>query len=64
MSRALTINVSPAERQALLEMSKQDIRAPYDQLRYLIVAEATRRGLLQPTKNDAGFVLADTGIAR
>ena len=71
MNRALIVNVHLAERRALLEMSKQDLRAPHDQIRYLIVEEAIRRGLLNSaqvfadvTKNDAGYVLQDTGIAR
>jgi hypothetical protein len=59
---------SPEERRLLLEMAKQDVRSPYDQLRYLIVSEATKRGLLSsPTNSDAsGLVLAGapTGINR
>jgi hypothetical protein len=32
-------------------MAEQDIREPHDQIRYLIVAEATRRGLLPKEAN-------------
>lgn len=66
MNRALIVHVPLVVRKALLEMSKQDIRDPDDQIRFLIEAEANRRGILPQTNSDASdFVLADsTGIAR
>jgi hypothetical protein len=51
VKKALMVNVPPIERRALLEMAEQDIREPHDQIRYLIVAEATRRGLLPKEAN-------------
>ena len=67
--RVMRFIPSPQERQALLEMAKQDVRAPNEQVRYLIVAEAIRRGLLHQvqdfnheTKNSAG-VRQDTPSA-
>lgn len=58
---------SPEERRVLLEMSKQDVRSPYDQIRYLILSEAAKRGLTPVERSDAsGLVLAGTptGINR
>jgi hypothetical protein len=64
MYKPIMLTPSPEERRALLEMSKQDLREPWDQMRYLIVAEATRRGLLPDTNRDAGYDLAATGVSR
>ena len=57
MQRAITLHLSPQERAALLSMAIQDIRPPNDQLRYLLVNEAKRRGLLadppDPPRNES-----------
>ena len=53
MQRPITLHLSPQERTALMSMAIQDVRPPNDQLRYLLVSEAKRRGLLtDPPRNE------------
>jgi hypothetical protein len=50
MVSRLTLTFEPDLRDALQEMSEADYRPPKEQIRYLVIAEARRRGLL-PSKN-------------
>lgn len=62
MPKAVTLVLNKAEDTALLNMARQDMRPPWEQIRWLVVTEAQRRGLLPATNsNRAGRVLADTG---
>ena len=42
----MVLVLSEAERQALRAMSEHDMRFPREQLRFLLLQEAKRRGLL------------------
>lgn len=42
----VTVDFPEGERDILAALCKKDYRPPDDQLRYLVVTEATRRGLL------------------
>lgn len=50
MVSRLTLTLEPDLRDALQEMSETDFRPPKEQIRYLVVAEAMRRGIL-PSRN-------------
>lgn len=50
MVSRLTLTLEPDLRDALQEMSDADFRPPKEQIRYLVVAEAMRRGIL-PSRN-------------
>ena len=53
MSRMVGVELENDERAALLVMARQDMRYPWEQLRYLIREEAERRGALpQPLKHN------------
>ena len=45
MAKMVGVTLTKEERAALLEMSKQDTRYPWDEMRFLIREEARRRGL-------------------
>lgn len=49
MRNRIIVHLSPNERTALQQMAEHDFRAPNEQVRLLIVTEATRRGLLVAT---------------
>lgn len=65
MTKQITVDLSPQERAALLDMAIQDIRPPNEQLRYLVVSEARRRGLLDPpsAKNEGSAVVLAAGAS-
>ena len=46
MTPLVKIQLSPNERRALEEMAASNYRRPSDELRFLLVSEAKRRGLL------------------
>jgi hypothetical protein len=46
VSNRIIVHLMPEESAALSAMVAQDTRTPRDQLRYLLVSEAKRRGLL------------------
>lgn len=50
MVSRLTLTFEPELRDALQEMSEADYRPPKEQIRFLVIAEARRRGLI-PVKN-------------
>lgn len=53
MYRAIQIELNRHERKALIEMAAQDMRSPWEQVRYLVAQEARRRGLLyDPPENE------------
>jgi hypothetical protein len=57
VSNRIIVHLMPEESAALSAMVAQDTRTPHDQLRYLLVSEAKRRGLLTnppdpPTKSE------------
>jgi hypothetical protein len=47
----MVVILSETERQLLNAMSERDLRFPRDQMRYLLIQEAKRRGLL-PAPSD------------
>lgn len=53
------------ERAVLAALCSQDYRPPEDQVRYLVIQEARRRGLLDPPRNEARECarVAETGGA-
>lgn len=59
MANHLIVHLSPEERRLLLRLAKTDVRPPHDQIRYLIVNEAQRRGIL-PTNNNTGAIRQDS----
>ncbi len=65
MVNRIIVHLSPEEREALQDLAVHDVRSPADQVRYLVVEEAKRRGMLPIQKNrDAGYDLAATGVSR
>ena len=46
MTPLVKLQLTPGERRALEEMAASNYRRPSDELRYLLVSEAKRRGLL------------------
>jgi hypothetical protein len=46
MNKPISVQLSKEERQALLDMAKQDYREPWNVVRLLIIDEAKRRGIL------------------
>jgi len=57
VSNRIIVHLMPEESAALSAMVVQDTRTPRDQLRYLLVSEAKRRGLLtdppDPPRNES-----------
>ena len=51
---AIQIYLEPVEREAVIKMARQEMRPLREQIRWLIVQEAQRRGLLPapPTDTD------------
>lgn len=60
MVSRLTLTIPPDLREAIQEMSETDFRPPKEQILYLVVAEAKRRGIL-PTKNTRQAAPTSTG---
>ena len=54
MPRRLTVLLNKYEDKALLEMAKQDVRPPWEEVRWLLIKEAERRGLLTAEKSENG----------
>jgi hypothetical protein len=50
MYTRMTVTFAEEERKALQAMAERDFRYPKEQLRYLLRAEAERRGLLPATE--------------
>jgi hypothetical protein len=44
----ITVPVTSAEREALVKIAEIECRDPREQLRYMLRAEAQRRGLIEP----------------
>ena len=65
VNNRIIVHLMPEETAVLSAMVVQDTRTPCDQLRYLLVNEAKRRGLLadSPTKNEGSTVVSETGGA-
>lgn len=69
VSNRIIVHLMPEESAALSAMVAQDTRTPRDQLRYLLVSEAKRRGLLadpsDPPRNESKEApkFAETGGA-
>jgi hypothetical protein len=65
MMNRIIVHLMPEESAALSAMIAQDTRTPRDQLRYLLVNEAKRRGLLPdpPTKNEGNAEVIQTAGA-
>ncbi|MCB9150205.1 MAG: hypothetical protein H6641_15725 [Caldilineaceae bacterium] len=59
MRNRVIVHLLPEERAALLEMSSADVRPPEAQIRYLLVSEAARRGLLSQKNNTGACEFAD-----
>jgi hypothetical protein len=59
----IPVNFPENERNILDILCEQDIRPPAEQIRWLVLTEAQRRGLQAATKKheSTGEVLADTG---
>ena len=59
------VHLSPAELDALRHIGAIELRPPDDQLRYLLVNEAKRRGLLAdpPTKSEGSAVVSESAGA-
>ncbi len=58
MNRAIQIELTQHERKALIEMAAQDMRPPWDQARYPVAQEATRRGVLEdPPRKNEGYAV-------
>ena len=60
MRNRLIVYLSPGERQLLQRMAIEDIRPPDDQIRYLIVNEAIKRGITENQSATGGSLDADT----
>ncbi len=46
MVNRIIVHLSPEERETLQHLAVHDVRTPADQVRYLVLEEAKRRGLL------------------
>jgi hypothetical protein len=64
IANRITVHLLPDEQAALSRMVETDVRSPDAQLRYLLVEEARRRGLLPTGKNHAVNVVVDDEIRR
>jgi hypothetical protein len=63
--RRITIQLSDEARAVLPTLAKQDMRYPKQQINYLIVEEAKRRGLLpQEDRNRAQDMEAGGAVAK
>ncbi len=62
MRNRLIVYLSPGERQLLQRMAIEDIRPPDDQIRYLIVNEAIKRGITE-NQSATGGSLTPTPVA-
>lgn len=70
MMNRIIVHLMPEESAALSAMVAQDTRTPRDQLRYLLVNEAKRRGLLhdppdsrQHRNGESAVLVQSTGAA-
>ena len=63
MSNHLIVNLAPEERRLLLQLAKTDIRPPDDQILYLIVNEAQRRGILPSENANSDAIRQDKPVA-
>jgi hypothetical protein len=59
MVSRLTVTLEPEERTALERLCEADVRPPQWAVRHLILSEAKRRGLLDPTKDNGAGVRQD-----
>ena len=61
VNNRIIVHLMPEETAVLSAMVVQDTRTPCDQLRYLLVSEAKRRGLLadppDPPKMNEGYAV-------
>jgi hypothetical protein len=71
MTPSVKVQLNPLERNALEKMASQNYRRPSEELRFLVVQEAKRRGLLHdppdcqqmPTKNEGHAVVIEAAGA-
>lgn len=63
MVNRLTITLEQPEYSALLKVAMSELRAPQDQVRFILRRELERRGLLPPTEQQPIQAAAQGGAA-
>lgn len=53
MAKSVTVLLTRPEQAALASMAVQDLRPPAEQLRWLLLREAERRGILPTVKSES-----------
>ena len=64
MLERLSFRLTTEERKALQEAAETEMRDPRDQVRFILQAELTRRGLLFKSDNDPKSIKGDQFPAR
>lgn len=65
MQNRVIIHLLPEERAALQRMADEDVRPPNETIRFLLINEAVKRGLLNAIKANTGAIRQDmhAGVA-